>query len=162
MTRLDVVQRQTDHVLQRLLRTFDRAVAMIPPEHLDFRPTPENMSAKAMAHHVYQIVLLTALGIEKGEVTKEDAGAVTLDLMSVDRAEQLVGFGARVKERARAPLSSLTDEALDREVRYFFGLKASGEDSLRNMMEEVLHHRGQLQVYLRLMGIKPPSIRDFS
>ncbi|HEX2205162.1 MAG TPA: DinB family protein [Longimicrobium sp.] len=162
MTRADVVQRQTDHVLQRLLRTFDKAVGMIPPEHLDFRPTPENMSAKAMAHHVYQIVLLTSLGVEKGEVTKEDAGSVTLDLMAVERAEALVDFGARVKERARAALSGLTEEALDREIRYYFGMKASGEDSLRNMMEEVLHHRGQMQVYLRLMGIKPPSIRDFS
>ena len=160
--RTDLIQRQVDHVLDRLLRVFDKAVAMLPPEQLEFRPTPDNMSARDMAHHVYTIVLLTALGVQKGEVTKADAGIITLDLHQVTDARQLVDFGARVKELAREAMAGLTEEQLDREIAYYFGMRASGQASIQNMMEEVLHHRGQMQVYLRLMGIKPPSIRDFS
>ena len=160
MTRIDVVQRQTDDLLGRILRTFDRAVLAIPAEQLDFRPTPDNMSAKAMAHHVYTIVQMTARGVEAGEVTKEDLGRNPLDLLKVERPEQLVEWGGEVREYARGVLGNLSEEQLDRPIRYFFGLTASGEDSLRNMTEEVLHHRGQMQIYLRLMDVKPPSTRN--
>ena len=160
--RTEIIQQQVEHVLERLLRVFDKAVGMIPPEHLEFRPTPDNMSARDMAHHVYTIVLLTAAGVRNGEVTRGDMGGITLDLRQVTDARQLVEFGARVMEYARAALAALTEEELDREIQYYFGMRASGQDSIQNMMEEVLHHRGQMQVYLRLMGVKPPSIRDFS
>ena len=160
MTRIDVVQRQTYDLLGRILRTFDRAVLAIPADQLDFRPTPDNMSAKAMAHHVYTIVQMTARGVEAGEVTKEDLGRDPLDLLAVQRAEQLVEWGERVREYARRVMGNLSDEKLDRPIRYFFGLTATGYDSIRNATEEALHHRGQMQLYLRLMGIQPPSIRD--
>lgn len=161
MTRAEHVRQQTEHLLDRLLRVFDKAILAIPPGQLDFRPTPDNMSAKAMAHHVYQIVLMTAAGVEKGEVRREDAGMFPLDLHQVERPEELVEFGARVREYARGVFSQLDEEGLDREVRYFFGMTATGYDSIRNAVEEVLHHRGQMHVYLRLMGVKPPSVRDF-
>jgi uncharacterized damage-inducible protein DinB len=159
-TRTEVVQRQVDRVLERLLRVFDRAVAMIPPDRLEFRPTPENMSARDMAHHVYTIVLITAIGVQKGEVTREDMGGITLDPDHVTSAGELLEFGARVKDFAREAMAGLTDDRLDREIQYYFGMRATGQDSIQNMMEEVLHHRGQMQVYLRLMGIKPPSINS--
>ena len=162
MTRVEIARRQAERTLDRLLRVFDRAVLRIPPERLDFRPTPENMSAMTMAHHVYEVVLLTALGLDRGEVSREDADARGLDLSTVERPEQLVAWGDEVKEYARGVVAGLTDEALDRPIRYYFGMAARGEDSLRTLTEEVLHHRGQMQVYLRLMGVEPPSLRDFS
>ncbi|HEU0015126.1 MAG TPA: DinB family protein [Longimicrobium sp.] len=162
MTRVEAARRQAERTLDRLLRVFDKAVLRIPADRLHFRPTPENMSAATMAHHVYEIVLLTALGLDRGEVSREDADALGLDLDGVERPEQVVAWGARVKEYAHGVVAGLSDEVLDRPIRYYFGMTASGEDSLRTMTEEVLHHRGQMQVYLRLMGVEPPSLRDVS
>jgi uncharacterized damage-inducible protein DinB len=141
---------------------FDRAVRAIPAESLDFRPTPRNMSAREMAHHVYQIVMITAIGVERGECTREELERVSPELGGVTDAAQLADLAARARAMAERALGKLTDEMLDREIRYYFGMRASGLESLRNLTEEVLHHRGQLQIYLRLMGVDPPSIRDFS
>jgi uncharacterized damage-inducible protein DinB len=42
------------------------------------------------------------------------------------------------------------------------GTKIGGFESLATILEETIHHRGQLCLYLRMMGIKPPFIYDFS
>jgi len=158
MTRLQLVQSQTDRTLGHLLGVFDRAVQSIPAEQLGFRPTPANMSAREMAHHVYQILLITAIGVSRGVCTREDAEQVTLDPESVTDPAQLADYAARVRAIAEPALSALDEEMLERQVEYYFGLGATGLDSLRNLTEEVLHHRGQMQVYLRLMGIRPPRL----
>jgi uncharacterized damage-inducible protein DinB len=158
MTRLHLVQAQTDRVLGRLLGVFDRAVASIPAEQIAFRPTPVSMSAREMAHHVYQILLITAVGVSRGSCSRDDAESVTLDPDRVTHPDQLAGFAGRVRGVAEPALASLTDEMLDRRIEYWFGLQATGLESLRNLNEEVLHHRGQMQVYLRLMGVEPPRL----
>lgn len=158
MTRLQLVQAQTDRTLGRLLEVFDRAVAAIPPDRLDFRPTPENMSAREMAHHVYQILLITAIGVSRGACTREEVERVALDPADVTDPAQLADFASKVRAVAEPALAALTEEMLDREVSYYFGMRATGLESLRNLTEEVLHHRGQMQIYLRLMGIAPPRL----
>ena len=159
MTRLELIQGQTDRLLHRLLPGFQRGVRAIPDDRLGFRPTPRNMSAAEMAHHVYQIVLITAIGVRDGACSREDA-ILEPAPERIRRTDELVELGARVAATAERALSDLTDDHLDREIEYYFGMRASGLDSLRNLTEEVLHHRGQLQVYLRLMGVEPPSIRQ--
>jgi uncharacterized damage-inducible protein DinB len=161
VTRAELVQAQTDHLLHRLLRVFDRAVRAIPADHLGFRPTPRNMSACEMAHHVYHILLISAIGVRDGACSREAAELPPAPEHITDPA-QLAEIGRRVRDVAEPALAALTEAQLDREIAYYFGMRATGLDSLRNLTEELLHHRGQLQVYLRLMGVEPPSIRDFS
>ncbi|MFX1513375.1 MAG: DinB family protein, partial [Promethearchaeota archaeon] len=61
-------------------------------------------------------------------------------------------------------MDELTEEDLKKTVTYeiWNNFQLSGYDSLSTIITEVPHHRGQLCVYLRLLGIKPPSIYDFS
>ncbi len=54
-------------------------------------------------------------------------------------------------------LDKLTDEMLMQIVDKF-NRKASKSEMLLEMLEHSIHHRGQLSVYLRLLGITPPEI----
>ncbi|MCK5141084.1 MAG: DinB family protein, partial [Candidatus Heimdallarchaeota archaeon] len=54
-------------------------------------------------------------------------------------------------------LDKLTDEMLMQIVDNF-NRKASKSEILLEMLEHSIHHRGQLSVYLRLLGITPPEI----
>lgn len=58
----------------------------------------------------------------------------------------------------------MTEEKMEKQVSYncWGGLKIGGYESLATILEESIHHRGQLCLYLRMMGIKPPFIYDFS
>lgn len=162
MTRLDFAREQSEHLLDRLLRVFDRAVLRIPPGRLDFRPTPANMTAREMAHHVYQIVLITYRGTELGRLAPADLDLLPFDEAAARTPGEIVAWGERVKEHARGVAVRLTEAQLERTVEYHFGLRATGWESLRLATEETLHHRGQLMVYLRLMGETPPRVGDYS
>ena len=58
----------------------------------------------------------------------------------------------------------MLEEDMDRKVSYncWGGAKIGGLEFLATILEETIHHRGQLCLYLRMMGIKPPFIYDFS
>lgn len=61
---------------------------------------------------------------------------------------------ARVAE-AREALSSGT---LSRGIRYYFGAGTTGLRALELALSELVHHRGQIQVYLRFMGLEAVDI----
>ena len=54
-------------------------------------------------------------------------------------------------------LDEITTEDLEQNLDSFNRLATKGE-ILLEMLEHSLHHRGQLSVYLRLLGINPPEI----
>jgi uncharacterized damage-inducible protein DinB len=64
--------------------------------------------------------------------------------------------------KARAALTAISDEAIGES----FALKANGQAvgstpkrvSISSSINHMVHHRGQLTVYLRLNGIPVPSI----
>ena len=55
-------------------------------------------------------------------------------------------------------LAELDDEALTRNIDFFFGHSASGLDTVAIGYGELLHHRGQVQSFLRVMGFEPPNV----
>ena len=162
MTRLEFARQQTQRLTDQLLRVLDKTIRRIPAEQLDFRPTPENMSARQMAHHVYQVVLMSYRAVELGRLEREDLDPLGFDEQAARNAEDLLDWGERVKDHARRVAAQLTEEQLEHRIRFYFGMEATGWDTLRNATEETLHHRGQLMLYLRLLGEKPPRVNDYA
>ncbi len=54
-------------------------------------------------------------------------------------------------------LHAATDEQLKKKV-FFFHRDTTSDDAVFNMLLDLVHHRGQLSVYIRLGGGKVPSI----
>lgn len=159
MHKLEIVRYQVDYLLDKALVVFDKAILKIPPDHLDFRPTPENMSARALAHHVYQVLYLLTRTTEIGAFQLDDLDRIPFDLDRVDHPAQIVEYGQAVKDYARDAVVGFTEAHLDRTVRE--GRHPTGFDNMTLLFEEALHHRGQLMTYLRLMGVKPPFLYDY-
>ncbi len=158
MARLEIVRYQGKRLLENVLEAFDRAVLAIPPERLDFKPTSENMSAKEISYHVYQGLYALFRGAATGELSEEDFQEIPFDPEAATKPEDIVAYGRRVKAYAARALVGLKEEDLDRRVRFFFGGESTGFEALEAAYTEALHHRGQLQIYLRLLGIAPPLI----
>lgn len=160
MTRLETIQLLMQRLLDRILVVFDKAVLAIPPDQLDFRPTPANMRARELAHHVYQVVYLLTRATEAGHFRFEEFDALPFDLEAVTQPEEIVAYGSDVKAYVREAVAAFTEEHLERAMEK--GPRPNGFETMLLAIEEAIHHRGQLSTYLRLMGVKPPFLYDYS
>lgn len=152
-----------------LLPEFDREVATtrrvlerVPDGALDWRPHPRSMTLGALASH------LGELG-HWGQATVDLAG-VDLEQMArppgwtppASRAALLEAFD-RHMTGARSALAGKTDAelmapwTLRRGGQEFFTMPKA--TCLRTfVLNHLVHHRGQLTVYLRLLDVPLPSI----
>lgn len=146
------------YVVDKVMDVLDRAILMIPADQLEFRPAPDSMSAKELAYHVYQVAFILTRGAEKGVFAGSDFNLVPFEPDQVSSAEEIVDYGRRVKIYVRQAVAGFTDVQLDRTVHYYFGQRLTGMESMSRVVEETIHHRGQLMLYLRLMGLKPPPL----
>lgn len=130
-------------------KTYTLKIAdLMPAEFYDFKPTPEEMSFKEQLLHTAQnMQSLSAsylLAAKNPPVPKEakDKEAILLLL-------------ANSYDVALAPHHNLTAKQLDDTVPFFAG-PLTRRQVLLLLHDHQTHHVGQLIVYLRLKGIKPP------
>ena len=135
-----------------------RLLERIPEAHLAWRPHEKSMSLGQLALHVAVLplgiaMLVTELAVEVPTVPLPEPASTTELLESLDRS---IAF-------ATAKLEAWGDDGLEAQWTLTAGgaviLTMSRHDVLRSLMfSHVYHHRGQLTVYLRLLGIAVPPI----
>jgi uncharacterized damage-inducible protein DinB len=132
----------------------------IPMDKLDWKPHEKSMSIGSLAKHVAELPMLIALGINQDEWEVSTHAASP---MPSTNAELVSLFDKHLHEA----LDSLTKEAshevlakpwsMRHKEQIFFTIPKYAV--LRNMgMNHLIHHRGQLTVYLRLLGVSVPGI----
>ena len=136
-----------------VLNVTRRLVEQIPEDKLNFRPTPEVRSAKEITVHLYNMLADSVDFVETGKYVESK------DRDFPGKAELLKWMDAQV-EKTFARFDRLTDEQLSAKLAVW-GESFHGWQMLDFTYQEALHHRGQLTVYLRLMGLVPISIYDF-
>jgi uncharacterized damage-inducible protein DinB len=158
MSAADIGRHQLGVMLDRVLPALDRVIAAIPADRLEFRATPENMSAKELAYHVYQVAHALARAVETGRYDLGVLAEVPFDPDAVTSAADLVDYGARVRPVVARVRDGLTARRLDAAIAGGAGPTATGLGCVDVMLQEAIHHRGQLMIYLRLMGVRPPGL----
>ena len=128
----------------------------------NFKPHPKSMSLGRLAGHLTDFVgdwgnhTLTMDKLEFAADHKWEPFAPTSKVELLEKFDkQLVG--------TRAALVATTGDAWDRNWKFVFGGTAWIDDTKYNVFREtvlnhMIHHRGQLTVYLRLIGAKVPGI----
>jgi len=122
---------------------------MMPEEHYDFKPTEEEMTFKKLVIHITSNMLwLSKSYLEGGEFEALVRNA------DPSKAE-LIDYVSRAFDFAYQAAENTPPHYLETRVSFF-----AGEKNIRQMYElmddHLTHHKGQLTVYLRLNGLKPP------
>ena len=139
------------------METTRRVLERVPSERLDWRPHPKSMTLKDLAGHVAE---LARWGVRIDESSFEVGTRRYPDYESV--GQLLARFDENVAA-SRASIARKSDE--DLRVRFtvtrggttFFQM--SKASILRRIfMNHLIHHRGQLSVYLRLNDVPLPPI----
>ncbi|UCG01317.1 MAG: DinB family protein [Candidatus Heimdallarchaeota archaeon] len=164
MQELESVKAQLDYAVNMAMKTLDKAISLIPDDKLNWKPIDEAMTSAELGIHIYQCALINTAGTLKGEFNNEDYDIIPFNPKTINSSKEIVEYGEKVKQFIRETVEKLTEEDMIKEITYncWGGVKMRGFTSLSSILEEIIHHRGQLCLYLRMMGIKPPFIYDFS
>jgi uncharacterized damage-inducible protein DinB len=160
MSKLEIVRYQTEHLLDRALKVLDKAILKIPLDQLEFSPTAETMTAKQLASHIYQTLYILTRSTSLGEFRLTHLDGIPFSMGAVRVPQDIVEYGKNVKRYVRDAVADFRDEDLERVVKEEWGM--TGFVAMRTAFEEAIHHRGQLQTYLRMMGVEPPYLYDYS
>lgn len=133
--------------------TLELAEAM-PEEHYGYKPTEEQMTfQKQLLHMAGNVAWLTHdyLGGEKLEIDTELEGAAKTEV---------IGLLRQALANAKAALAGFPEDQLGEKVEFFAG-PMSKRKVILLLHDHLTHHRGQLIVYARLKGVKPPKYRGW-
>lgn len=123
----------------------------------DWKPHEKSMTMGYMALLVAEIPKWITAMIEKSEID-----LATFEHFKPANAAELVAHFDENVEGAKKALKDLPNEALSKT----FSLKSQGQvlyssplkDNIGSSINHMVHHRGQLTVYMRLNDIPVPSI----
>lgn len=152
--------------LDREVERSRRILAEVPGGRYDWKPHEKSMIFGYLASMIATIPTWLVMMITEDELDV----APTASKMKQDKMETsaaLVTALDKSAAAARAAIEKTTDEHLMTSWRLLAGGKVVMEAPRHLMMQDTFnhwaHHRGQMTVYLRLMGGKSPgSLRTFS
>lgn len=155
MPLVDALLPEFDHEMTTTRKLLER----VPDDRRDWKPHARSFSLGQLAEHVATIPSWGLVTLTQSEF---DVGGSPPPQEMRARAELLAAFDKQVAD-TRAALAGRTDAelmapwALKRNGQVIFSMpKAAVWRSF--VVNHLVHHRGQLSVYLRLLDVPVPSI----
>lgn len=157
-------------IADALLPEFDHEAATtrkllerVPEDKHDWRPHPKSFTLGALALHIAEMPIWANMTLTQTELDMNPPGGSGYKRPEWESREALLKFFDANVASARA----LVAKTSDAEFMVGWTLKNSGETLFTIpraavvrtwVMNHVVHHRGQLSVYLRLLDVPLPSI----
>ena len=155
MPLVDALLPEFDHEMTTTRKVLER----VPEDRFDWKPHAKSFSVGELATHVANLPTWGTETLTKSEI--DLAGGQRVAALA-SKAELIATFDKNVAA-TRAALTGKTDA----ELLAIWSLKRGGKTIfsmpktavLRSfVLSHVIHHRGQLSVYLRLLDVPVPSI----
>ncbi len=152
--RLDDLYKQ----LTRECATSTKMLERVPSDHLDFRPHERSMEMRALATHIAELPSWVTMALTSDEL---DFLTMPYAPPTVSSAADLLAVLETSLRSATATLAAAEDATLDEpwtlrsgEVIHSVSTKF---EVIQMTISQIIHHRAQLGVYLRLLDIPIPG-----
>ena len=143
--------------LEAEVRATKECLAEVPMDKADWKPHEKSMPLGYMAQLVADIPRWIQYIIEESVID-----FATYPQFKGATAEELVSHFEKSVEGAKKALESITDDELKELFYLRHGekelFKTPKHDSISQAINHLVHHRGQLTVYLRMHDRKIPAI----
>ena len=154
----DALIPEFDHEMATTRRLLDR----VPEAEFDWKPHDKSMSLGQLAGHISNLPVWCSVTLESTELDLDAAGDDIRLAKPTTHAELVAKF-----DRGTAAARALLAKSTDAELMAPWTLK-KGTHELFTMprisavrsfvMNHLIHHRGQLSVYLRLKNVPLPPM----
>ena len=152
-----------------LMREFDlevarsrKALEQVPDDRYDWKPHERSMIFGYLADMVATIPSWVTMQIMRDELDIAPADGSTMKREPNRTSASLLKALETAAGEAKLALQSTTDEKLATPWKLKAGGQVVQEAPRHEMIQDTInhwaHHRGQMTVYLRLMGAKVPSL----
>lgn len=138
------------------------ALTSIPDDKLTFRPTVNQMSAQEQVQHIAgNIYGLSRRFLDyQPDSFDEEALSKILSAEILNRKE-LTNLLSDAYAFGAAAVKNLPEERWNEEVSNFFAGPKSRRVIIYLLQDHATHHRAQVLIYMRLMGLIPPRYRGW-
>jgi uncharacterized damage-inducible protein DinB len=131
-----------------------RVARCVPPEKIDWSYAPGKFTLGDLLRHIAVTErFLFAENIQSGESRYTSHGKEL-----ADGRENILAFMERLHAESMEIFSKLTDADLQSKCRNVGGMEIAKWKWLRSMVEHEIHHRGQIYLYLGLLGVPTPPL----
>jgi uncharacterized damage-inducible protein DinB len=149
--------------LDREVERSRRALEQIPEGKYDRKPHEKSMILGYLANMVATIPTWIVMEITQAELDVAPApGESKMEQKRMDTSAELVAALDKSAAGARSAFEKITDEHLMTNWRLLAHRQVVMEAPRYEMIQDTInhwaHHRGQMTVYLRLLGAKVPAI----
>ncbi|HEY6805717.1 MAG TPA: DinB family protein [Pyrinomonadaceae bacterium] len=155
----------TEYLLEQLNREVERsrrAVLEVPSGKYDWKPHEKSMILGYLADMVATIPTWIVMEINQDELDVAPEGGSNFEREKHETSESLVKALDEAAASARAAFEATTDEHLKTNwkllARGNVVMEAPRYEMIQDTFAHWSHHRGQLTVYLRLLGAKVPAL----
>lgn len=138
----------TETLKQKFLAHRDvtnELASLINKDHYAFKPAETSMEAEKLVKHMMKSAnIFIAFA----------AGKQPLDLSEEEAALSLDEYAKKFTDETLALFESLTDDDLDEliDMTHIFGAKMPAHQVIELAIDHEIHHKGNLFVYVRMMG----------
>jgi len=148
--------------LDREVERSRRALKEVPEGKYDWKPHEKSMIFGYLADMVATIPTWITMEIKQAELDVAPAEGAGTKQAPKKTSEDLLKALDEAAVAARAALDETTDEHLMTPWRLLARgnvvMEAPRHEMIQDTINHWAHHRGQMTVYLRLMGAKVPAI----
>ena len=148
--------------LERETERSRRALEQAPAGKYDWKPHEKSMIFGYLANMVATIPTWIAMQINQDELDVAPVAKSNLEQKRLETSQDLVAALDKASADAREAFTKTTDDHLKTPWRLLARgnvvLEAPRFEMIQDTINHWAHHRGQMTVYLRLMGAKVPAI----
>lgn len=139
-----------------------RALENAPSGKYDWKPHEKSMMFGPLADMVANIPTWVKMVIDQDELDINPPGGQKHERVKLDASDAMIAALDKSMADARAAFAATNDAHLKTPWKLLAGghvvIKEPRHIMIRDTIHHWVHHRGQMTVYLRLMGAKVPAL----
>ena len=144
--------------LDREAQTTRKMLARIPEDKYDWKPHEKSMTIRRLATHIAELPSWVSMTINTAEL---DFAANPYEQEEITNNTDLLGYFERSLESGKASLHQATEQQLAEKWTLRNGSEiydvSPKSDVIRMSINQTVHHRAQLGVFLRLLDVPIPG-----
>ncbi|MFD1141532.1 DinB family protein [Larkinella insperata] len=154
MSPIETLLKEMDQEAQ----TTRKMLSRVPDDQFDWQPHPKSMTVRSLATHIAELPSWVTLTLTTDEL---DFATSPYQPVQINDTNQLLDYFERSLADGKTHLEKATEEQLEgrwvlRDGNAIFSDTSKGE-MIRISYSQIVHHRAQLGVYLRLLNIPIPG-----
>ena len=154
MTQLEALRNE----FEKEVITTRKMLSVVPDGKFDWKPHEKSMTVKRLATHIAELPTWIGMTMDTDELDFENNPYQPKDIKNT---KELLAYFEDCVEDGRKHLSTAREDQLDkpwtlRSGRTIYSTEPK-RDVLRMTFSQVIHHRAQLGVFLRLLNVPIPG-----